>query len=66
MVLSRVADWKTFLKDGLDEDALDAIRSHGRTGHPLGSNRYLANLKRKLGRSVKPNPPGRPRKRLAN
>ncbi len=61
-LLSRVADWKAFLKGGLDEGTLDAIRSHGRTGHPLGSNRYLANLKRKLGRSVKPNPPGRPKK----
>lgn len=60
-LLSRVSDWRTFLDGGLGKDALERIRHHAGTGHPLGSDRYLSKLNRQLGRSVKPRPRGRPK-----
>ena len=34
-LLDRMPDWRTFLAGGFDEAAMEAIGSHGRTGHPL-------------------------------
>ncbi len=53
---------QTFLAGGLDETAMEAIRSHGRTGHPLGSAEFFDKLEAILGRNVRPRKPGRPRK----
>ena len=60
-LLEQVADWPALLAEPLEEAALEEFRSHGRTGRALGSNRYLAGLERRLGRSVEPRPRGRPR-----
>ena len=60
-LLAAVQDWKTFLAGGLDEVMLATLRSHARTGHPLGSDGYYKRLERKLGRSVKPARRGRPK-----
>jgi REP-associated tyrosine transposase len=59
-LLDRVGDWKAFLGEGLTTEDTDAIHSHERTGHPLGGTRFLARLKRRLGRDVTPRKPGRP------
>ena len=61
-LLDRMPDWRTFLAGGLDEAAMEAIRSHGRTGHPLGSAEFFDKLEAILGRNVRPRKPGRPRK----
>ncbi len=60
-LLDRVPDWRGFLAGGLDDADHDAIRAHERTGHPLGGGAFFARLKSKLGRDVRPRPPGRPR-----
>ena len=60
-LLERVGDWRSFLDSGLDDDALETLRAHARTGHPLGSERYTARLERALGRNVTPRRPGRPK-----
>jgi putative transposase len=62
-LLTRAADWRALLDGGLDEAALEAIRRHGRTGHPLGSDGFLEGLRPRLGRDVRPRPPGRPKTR---
>lgn len=61
-LLGRVADWRSFLAGGLDEEEGAALRSHERSGHPLGSAAFLARLKSKLGRDVRPRRRGRPRR----
>lgn len=61
-LLKLVPDWKNFLAAGLDEPSLEAIRSGERTGHPLGSGAFYKRLEKRLGRSVAPRKPGRPRK----
>ncbi len=60
-LLARVADWRAFLEGGLDEGALEAIRRHARTGRPLGSEVFIEALERRLGRSLAPHRPGRPK-----
>ncbi len=59
-LLERVADWRSFLAAGLSATEGDAIRSHERSGHPQGDDRFFARLKTILGRDVKPRHPGRP------
>ncbi len=61
-LLSRVPDWRIHLESALDERTLTAIRSHSRTGRPLGSDAFLKKLEKRLGRSLKPRRPGRPKK----
>ncbi|MCH8998001.1 MAG: transposase [Proteobacteria bacterium] len=61
-LLGRVADWRSFLDGGLGEAALETLRRHGRSGHPLGSEAFFEALERVLGRGVRPRRPGRPKK----
>lgn len=60
----RVPDWKAFLAGGLEEDMLEAVRKHQRSGHPLGSTDFSAMLEERLGRKVMPRRRGRPRKEI--
>jgi hypothetical protein len=39
-----------------------ALRKHERTGRPLGSKRFVGQLEEKLGRVLKPQKGGRPKK----
>ena len=57
-LLDLVPDWKGFLRGGLDAEDLDAIRAHERTGRPLGGERFVARLERRLGRPLKKARPG--------
>lgn len=59
-LLDRAGDWKVFLSAELADEDIDAIHGHERTGHPLGGTRFLARLKRRLGKDVTPRKPGRP------
>jgi putative transposase len=58
-------DWKAVLAQPQDDDLLTALRSHSRTGRPLGSDSFLARLEAKLGCRVRALPVGRPRTRGA-
>ena len=57
-LLKRVGDWKAFLRGGLDEETLEAIRSGERTGRPLGSEKFITRLEKKTGRELKRKKPG--------
>ncbi len=64
-LLAMVSDWKAFLRSAMPEEELRDLRSHGRTGRPLGSSAFLDRLERLAGRVLKPQKPGpkpKPRK----
>ena len=54
-----VPDWRGFLAGDLSERERESIRAHERTGRPLGSDRFVAGLERKLGRTLAKQKPGR-------
>ena len=45
-----------------DAEMLGRLRRYGRTGRPLGSPGFVADLERRLHRRLAPRKPGRPRK----
>ena len=53
-LLALVDDWAEFLEDGLEASAAEALRRHERSGRPLGGERFLAALERRLGRLLAP------------
>ena len=55
----RVGDWAQFLDGGLSEAEHLAIRSGERTGRPLGSADFVADVERRLGRVLTRQKPGR-------
>ncbi|MDH3597367.1 MAG: transposase [Rhodospirillales bacterium] len=57
-LLELVPDWRAFLAGGLEEEALEALRRHTRTGRPLGSPAFLEALEARLGRRLRPGKPG--------
>ncbi len=61
-MLSRVPDWAGFLAAGLPEADHLALRSAERTGRPLGSKAFVAEVESRSGRSFEPGKPGRPRR----
>ena len=57
-LLAMVPDWPTLLRQRLDDNECDAIRAAGRTGRPLGSERFTARLEKRLGRRLARAKPG--------
>ena len=58
-LLERAPDWKAHLAEGLDDDRLEALRRHARTGRPLGAAPWVKRLEKRLGRPLAPRKPGR-------
>jgi len=61
-LLRLVDDWRELLASGVSEEEYSALRKHERTGRPLGSKRFVGQLEEKLGRVLKPQKGGRPKK----
>ncbi len=57
-LLERVGDCREFLSGGVEAETMEEFRGHERTGRPLGSDGFLAGLKRMLGRILRPQKPG--------
>ena len=55
----RKLDWQGLLRDESDEEELEGIRLHQRTGRPLGSDGFVRRLEEELGRQLLPRRPGR-------
>lgn len=55
-----VPDWATWLAEGLEDVAAEAIRSRTTAGLPLGDASFVAALERELGRRLSGPPRGRP------
>jgi putative transposase len=62
-LLKREADWRGFLSAGLSETDAALLRSHERTGRPLGNDRFVARLEKALRRVLHRQRPGRKPKR---
>jgi putative transposase len=56
--------WATHLRADPDVDTVRQLRRHEATGRPAGDDSFLRRLERKLGRVLRPRPPGRKRKAL--
>jgi len=62
-LFERVGDWRALLSLPADEDEVDALRRHERTGRPLGDDAFVERLEARLGRNLRPRKPGpKPRK----
>jgi len=55
-------DWRGFLCDDDDAQLLDSIRTQTRHGRPLGRDRFIDALEKRLNRRLRPKRAGRPRK----
>jgi putative transposase len=54
-----VNDWRRFLQEGISDQVLKKLRSHSRTGRPLGSKSFINKIEKLLGRRVRPGKTGR-------
>lgn len=61
-LLEIVKDWKLFLLQGIKKSEIEAIRTHERTGRPLGSEVFVNRLEKELERILHRQKPG-PKKR---
>ena len=61
-MLAMVPDWHGLLDSAIPEEELQDLREHGRTGHPLGSTRFVDRLEQAAGRVLRPKKPARPPK----
>jgi putative transposase len=53
-----VSDWPAFLEEEIRPDQYSAIRSHEKTGRPLGDDGFLERLEQLTARSLKKKKPG--------
>ncbi len=61
-MLTREPDWAGLLEKSLEEEALNSLRIHARTGRPLGAKGWLEELETTLGRRLRPRKAGRPKR----
>jgi len=57
-LLKLAPNWRGFLARVIREEDIKALRSHERTGRPLGDEAFLATLEQKLGRILRRQKPG--------
>ena len=57
-MLNMVDDWAAYLALDTDDAELSALRSHERTGRPLGDADFIQNLEQRLGRLLRKRKPG--------
>jgi len=62
-LLAMVGNWQALLDSALPEEQLNELRGHGRTGRPLGDGAFFERLEALVGRVLRPQKGGRPRKR---
>ncbi len=62
LLLVMVADWRALLNSGLGEEELRELGEHSRTGRPLGSKAFVERVEHMVGRVLRPQKAGRPRK----
>jgi putative transposase len=60
--LTGIGDWPTFLADGVASEEAERLRRFQSSGLPLGSDAFVADIERAMGRRVMAAPRGRPRR----
>ncbi len=64
-LLEMVPDWKQFIHGGNQDELVEKIRSHIRTGRPLGDKDFIDRLEDRLRRTLRPQKPGpKPKKKI--
>ena len=58
-LLELVGRWGKFLSQPIEPQTIDKLRAHERTGRPLGTDRFVAKLERRLHRVLRLGKPGR-------
>jgi putative transposase len=58
-LLASNGDWAAFLGEGMQHDDSNLLRKHQTTGRPLGSDAFVDELERILGRALRPLKRGR-------
>ena len=64
-MLDRVPDWSAYLSSTSQNDTIELIRQHNRTGRPLGSAEFIQALEQQTGKTLAPKRPG-PKPSLTN
>jgi putative transposase len=58
-MLSEIKDWSSYLSEGDKNIDKNLLKNHGRTGRPLGDEKFIAKLEEITGRVLKKSKPGR-------
>ena len=58
-LLELVGDWRKFLSEPIGQEVAKHLQGHERTGRPLGAQVFVAELERRLGRTLRPRRAGR-------
>jgi putative transposase len=58
-IKEELGDWKGYLKMGKEEEEWERIRQHERTGRPMGDERFIERLEKRLNRDLRKQKPGR-------
>jgi putative transposase len=61
MIREKNLRWAKFVSAPTDEEDLELLRRHQRTGRPLGAKRFITKIERVVVRNLRPQKPGRPR-----
>jgi len=54
----RVEDWREYLCEAVGDEEATLLRQHARTGRPLGRERFLKKVEKRLGRELHRRKPG--------
>ena len=57
-MLDRVPDWSAYLSSTCQNDRIESIRRHNRTGRPLGNAEFIQALEQQTGKTLAPKRPG--------
>ena len=57
-LLEMAGDWRLFLSEAGDEEQINDIRKHERTGRPLGAESFVERLEAVLDRQLRRGKPG--------
>jgi putative transposase len=59
-----IQDWSMWLRESGKEEEIDILRRNTQRGLPCGSDSFIVKIEKKLKRSLRFRPPGRPRKEV--
>jgi putative transposase len=58
-LISAIPDWASYLTEETDDSVLNLLRSHAKTGRPLGDEKFIEKLEGLTGRSLRKKKAGR-------
>ena len=58
LMISKINDWPSYLREGERKSDIELFRLHACTGRPLGDEKFLSKLEKTTGRILKRRKPG--------